>query len=98
MIVLSRIKIIVKNFELYRVQQPVMDDVVMKWNSRCIVREVEISLTYQSSYFKAGAIEHRIDKGIVSFSVYVFVLSVIYSTNISFILQLRADIERSSVP
>ena len=96
--VLSRIKIIGKKFELYSVQQPVMDDVVMKWNSRCIIREVEIAWTYQCSYFKAGAIEHGIDKGIVSFNVYVFVPSVIYSTNISFILQLQADIESSFVP
>ena len=73
MIVLSRIKIIVKKFEWYRVEQPVMGDVVVKWNSRCIVREVEIALTYQCSYFKSRAIEDRIDKG----SVYV---------NISFIL------------
>ena len=43
MIVLSRIKIIVKKFEWYRVEQPVMGDVVVKWNSRCIVREVEIA-------------------------------------------------------
>ena len=41
--VLSRIKIIVKKFEWYRVQQLVMDDVVVKWNSRCILREVEIA-------------------------------------------------------